>query len=256
MPAKSAPQAYRDDLAFIHDDGFGHFADAGAQSLLEVLGRQQGLVVDLGCGSGILAAAIVEAGYDVLGFDISQAMVDLSRRRVPRGTFRCESILDAKIPSCVAVTAVGEIFNYLFDRRHSLAAVQRVFRRVHDALLPSGVFLFDAALLGRVPGGKRQAYRLADDWACLYEAEENPRRKLLTRRITTFRRVGDSYRRDSEVHRLRLFERRELVEPLTKLGFSVRAVRRYGTLKFPPGYVGFIARKTPVPPSAEARRNA
>jgi SAM-dependent methyltransferase len=247
MKAESAGNAYGSDLAYIHDAGFGAFAEAAAQTLLALLRRggvRGGLVVDLGCGSGILASVAATAGYDVLGFDISPNMVELSRRRVRRGTFRRASLLDAEIPSCVAVTAVGEIFNYLFDRRHSLARLKKLFRRVHRALAPGGLFLFDVALIGRVPEGWRRSYTEADDWACLFEAEENARQKLLTRRITTFRKVGGAFRRDHEVHRLRLFERDELLAPLRKLGFRVRTVRRYGELSFPPGYVGFIARKS------------
>jgi SAM-dependent methyltransferase len=244
--AEPADNAYRADLAYIHDAGFGSFALAASQTLLGLLraqGVRAGRVVDLGCGSGILAAALVKAGYDVLGFDISSAMVELSRRRVPRATFRRASVLDAEIPPCAAVTAVGEIFNYLFDPRQSPAQLTKIFRRVHRALAPNGVFLFDAALLGRVPGGTRRSYNEDADWACLFEAREDKRKKLLTRRITTFRRVGGVYRRASEVHRLRLYERQELLAPLEKLGFRVRTVRSYGAVKFPPGYLGFIARK-------------
>ena len=83
--------AYRDDLAYIHDAGFGGFAQAAAPVLVETLRRNgimYGLVIDLGCGSGILSHAISEAGYDVLGIDISDAMVAMARRRVPRGQFR------------------------------------------------------------------------------------------------------------------------------------------------------------------------
>src|SRR5882757_1954445 len=66
--------SYRDDLAHIHDAGFGGFARAAAPVLVEALkagGIDQGLVIDLGCGSGILSRAIYQAGYDVLGVDIS-----------------------------------------------------------------------------------------------------------------------------------------------------------------------------------------
>jgi SAM-dependent methyltransferase len=244
--AKDPDNAYRADLAYIHDAGFGGFAAAAAKLLLGLLRAQRvrtGLVVDLGSGSGILAAALVEAGYDVLGFDISESMVELSRRHVPQGIFCQASILDAEIPTCIAVTAVGEIFNYLFDPRHSLARLNQVFRRVHAALSPGGSFLFDAAFLGRVPGGSRRNFAAGEDWACLFEAQEDPRHKLLTRQITTFRKLGDAYRRDHEVHRLRLYVRRELLTPLRRLGFRVRSLPSYGDLPFPPGYAAFIARK-------------
>jgi SAM-dependent methyltransferase len=244
--AASAASAYGADLAYIHDAGFGSFADAAAKELLARLGEQKvsaGLVVDLGCGSGILAEAVSGAGYDVLGFDISRAMIELARRRAPRATFRHGSALDAKIPSCIAVTAIGEVFNYLFDPRHSLARIAKLFARVHRALVPRGLFLFDAAIVGRVPEGKRRGHTEAEDWACLYEAEEDPRARILTRRITTFRRAGATYRREAEVHKLHLFEVHELLEPLRKAGFRARLLRRYADLEFPPGYVAFAARK-------------
>jgi SAM-dependent methyltransferase len=211
--------------------------------LLRAAKLPAGRVVELGSGSGIQSAIVQAAGYDVAGFDISPAMVAIARRRVPQATFEVASFLDVAIPRCIAVTAVGEIFNYLFDERNSLARLATVFRRVYKALLPGGVFLFDVALVGRVPGGLAKNVRQTDDWTCVFEAEEFADRKALERRITTFRRVGRHYRRDDEIHRLRLYEVDELREPLEQLGFEVRTVRKYGDFTFPPGYRGFIARK-------------
>ena len=94
--------AYRDDLAYIHDAGFGRFAQAAGPVLLEELsqrGVKDGLVIDLGCGSGILSRVMSEAGYDVLGIDISSAMIAMARRRVPHGQFRVESLSHGGIPS-------------------------------------------------------------------------------------------------------------------------------------------------------------
>jgi hypothetical protein len=44
--------AYRDDLAYIHDAGFGGFARQAGQVLVDALARRgitEGLVIDLGC---------------------------------------------------------------------------------------------------------------------------------------------------------------------------------------------------------------
>ncbi len=63
-------QAYKADLAYIHDVGFSQFAQHAAAGLLDILRRARitrGRVVDLGCGSGIWAAELIDAGYDVLG---------------------------------------------------------------------------------------------------------------------------------------------------------------------------------------------
>ncbi len=250
MPTRrGAEKAYDADLAYVHDAGFGSFAEAAARFLCQQLARRgirSGKIVELGCGSGIQAAAMSNAGYEIVGYDISPAMVRLAKTRAPAGEFHCRSFLDAAIPNCQVVTAVGEIFNYLFDERNSLAGLKKVFRRVYSALDGGGVFLFDVALVGRIPGGHHRAYTDQNNWACLYDGREDSRGKSLTRRITTFRRDGRHYRRDQEIHRLRLYERNELLEPLRSIGFRVRSLRSYDTLKFPPGYLAFLCHKPPL----------
>ena len=59
-------------------------------------------------------------GYAVLGVDISAAMVTIARQRVPEGQFVAGSFLDFKVPECRAVTALGEVFNYWFNKRNGL----------------------------------------------------------------------------------------------------------------------------------------
>jgi SAM-dependent methyltransferase len=46
-----------------------------------------GLVLDVGCGTGQLGAAIASEGYDVFGVDLSPAMVARARERGLAGTF-------------------------------------------------------------------------------------------------------------------------------------------------------------------------
>jgi len=240
------PSPYRDDLAFIHDAGFGHFAASAAGVLLDALknkGVRTGTVVDLGCGSGILSQAVSDAGYDVLGVDLSSAMLDLARQRAPRAEFRQGSVLDTELPPCVAVTAVGEIVNYLFDTTNGVRKLRRLFRRVHAALVPGGVFLFDIATPGRVPhpSGVWKSHVGAADWSVLVTAEEDRKRNLLTRHIVSFRKVGELYRRDEEVHRLRLIPRTDAAKMLREVGFRVRVLRAYGSQALPKGMIAFQA---------------
>lgn len=237
--------AYNDDLAYIHDVGFGAFARGAAPGLMEILRRRgltEGLVVDLGCGSGIWARALVDAGYDVLGLDLSAAMIEIARRRVPEGDFRTGSFLQAALPPCEAVTALGEIFNYLFDATNSFNELGRLFRRIYDALRPGGLLVFDVAEPGR-GRGPRQRHFEGEDWAILTTYEEDTTTQRLTRRIVTFRKEGACYRRDEEVHQLQLYHGADVAAELRRVGFRVRIIRGYGQQRFPRSYVGFLARK-------------
>jgi SAM-dependent methyltransferase len=231
----------------MHDAGFGRFARGAAGIMLDELRRggvNRGLVVDLGCGSGILSEQLAGAGFDVLGIDLSESMIALARQRVPAGAFRVESLLTVELPSCIAVAGVGECFNYLFDERHSPEGVRQVLARAFAALLPGGILVFDVAEPGRVPGGGTQkSFIEGDDWAVLVTVEEDRERALLTRHITSFRKIGELYRRDHEVHRLRLLPRSDVVSWLQEIGFQVQVLDHYESVSFPVGYVGFLARK-------------
>lgn len=239
---------YREDLAYVHDAGFGQLARSAAAVLIEELaqhGTRHGLVVDLGCGSGITAQALCATGYDVLGIDISPDLIAIARTRVPHGQFQAGSFLRVAIPPCVAVTAIGECFNYVFDSGNTTAERLRLFRHVYTALVAGGVFLFDVATPGRVPGGgPLRTYTEGEDWVVLMTAEEDPHERQLTRRITTFRQVGELYRRAQEVHRLHLFDHTELLQQLQSVGFGVQVLAGYGPSAFAPGHAGFLARKS------------
>src|SRR5919199_3976758 len=103
--------AYREDLAHIHHLGFGQLAKNAAEVLLNALRNSaidKGTVVDLCCGSGLLAGELTTAGYDVLGIDISEALLDIAKEHAPSAHFRKESIWKSELPSCVAVAAIGE----------------------------------------------------------------------------------------------------------------------------------------------------
>jgi SAM-dependent methyltransferase len=239
--------SYGDDLAYIHNSGFGDFARNAAPGILDILrsaGISSGLVVDLGCGSGIWARELLTAGYDVFGVDISEAMIRLARRNAPGGKFLRASMLDVAIPSCAAVTALGECVNYAFDRKNSSRTLARLFRRVYKALQPGGIFIFDAAGPGRL-GATSPVRRWAEgnDWAMLLHAEQDSARMTLTRRIVTFRRIGKQYRRSEEIHKLRLYSPADIIALLERSGLPAQTLRGYGHLSLVPGHTAFLAHR-------------
>lgn len=236
---------YGNDLAHIHDDGYGGFSRSAAPGLLEHLRRAgiaDGLVVDLGCGSGIWARALVDAGYRVLGIDQSKAMIRLAKTRVPEGKFRTASFVDAELPRCRAVTSLGEPLCYLLDDRNGPAPLQQLFRRVFRALEPGGLFLFDIAE-PELGTEVVQRHRIGDDWAILVDYERDPKANRFARKMVFFRKHGRGYRRGEEVHWLRLYRAADLADDLRRIGFAVRVRRRYGDFQLPQHHAALIARK-------------
>src|SRR5918911_4864349 len=162
---------YKEDLAYIHDVGHSDFALKSAPDILEILSRskiQEGLVVDLGCGSGLWAQELTKAHYHVLGIDISESMIDIARRRVPDAEFRIGSLFKADIPSCSAVTSLGECLNYLFDPENDRQTLVQLFRRIYGALTPGGVFVFDISEQGKLTQGTTtKGFSEGKDWIIL-----------------------------------------------------------------------------------------
>jgi SAM-dependent methyltransferase len=237
---------YNEDLAYIHDVGFRDYALKSAPGILEILTARQiptGLIVDLGCGSGLLAELLDRVGYQVLGIDISPAMISIAKERLPTAEFRVESLFTAEIPACAAVVSIGECLNYAFVD-NSDRVLNDLFQRIYRALIPGGIFIFDVVTPGQVPAGEVvKNFTQGQDWIVLVEKQEDLNRQILTRRIITFRQIGELYRRSEEVHLQRLFDVESIVATLDRIGFRVEIIDRYGEFKLPPARVAFILQK-------------
>jgi SAM-dependent methyltransferase len=239
---------YKEDLAYIHDVGHSDYAIKSAPGILEFLAQnniREGLVVDLGCGSGLSALELTKAHYQVLGVDISESLIAIARTRVPSAEFQVESLFKIDIPSCNAVISIGECLNYLFDRDNNFQILIQLFERVYNALISGGVFIFDIAEPGQVIEGKRvKSFTEGKDWVVLIEKEEDREKSVLSRRLITFRKVGEYYRRDDELHYLRLYKAADIAEKLKQVGFTVESMSSYGDYNLPRTHVAFVARKS------------
>lgn len=216
---------YDADLAGIHDEGFDLWVRRAMPFVLERLraaGIGDGLVVELGCGSGISSAALLAAGYDVLGVDVSAAMLALARERAPGGRFVQASAHDVELPAgAAAVTAIGEVVNY----GPGPASLAPLFARLAEAISPGGLLVFDAAGPGREPDGRRSIRHDGEGWSIELESVEDGERRTLTRRIV----VERDGRRSEEVHRLRLYDPDEVLAWLRVAGFEpVERLDSYG----------------------------
>jgi hypothetical protein len=115
--------------------------------------------------------------------------------------------------------------------------------RIHAALAPAGVLLFDAAGPGRVAGDEALKTHVdGGDWALLMNAVEDREMRRVTRCITSFRRVGELFRRDDECHELDLLPPEELLADLEAAGFTTQLLDDYAGHAMPPGLQGFLAR--------------
>ena len=92
---------------------------------------------------------------------------------------------------------------------------------------------------GRIVPNPREAVFETADAVCVLRATEASGRA--DRRITTFRRHGEHWRRTDEHHPLVLFEPARVRERLEAAGFDVAEADGYGALQLPPGWTAFEA---------------
>ena len=184
---------YRHDLALVHHRGFGFHADGCAPDLIELLApvrERDGLVLEIGCGSGLLTRHLVDAGCRVLATDASPAMLELARETAPGAeAFAMMRLPDDPVPECDAVVGVGHPLNYLPDAGLDRAGAASRWR---GRCGPSGVFATDLEDLewatARVDVHEQS--RLGDDWAIITRYE-NPTPDRYVRDMTTFVRNDD-----------------------------------------------------------------
>jgi SAM-dependent methyltransferase len=237
---------YRRDLARIHHLGFGFHADAcapGIIALLEPVRDRGGLVLELGCGSGLLTRHLVDAGYRVIATDASPAMLEIAADNVPDAEDLRPIVLpDDPLPAADAVVSVGHVLNYLSDE----AAIDRALVAAADALGPGGVLALDLCDLewGRARRDPPSAGWVGDDWA-LVSRFSVPSPDRFVREMTTFLRSGDgTWRRDDERHDNVLIDTSRVPALLAAHGVQARIAPSFGAEHLPAGLVTAIGQRT------------
>lgn len=136
-----------DGFAQIYDRHWGPRNAAAATEMLECILfpriPPEAKILDLCCGAGHVSAVLGRRGFDVVGLDLSRALVDLAKTNAPRSRFE---VADAR------AFTLGEKFDAVISLSDSLNHImtademQAVFRNVHGCLAPGGTFLFDLNL--------------------------------------------------------------------------------------------------------------
>ena len=121
--------------------------DAWAAYLTDVLREQDiadGLVCELGCGTGAMTERLSAAGYDMIGIDSSEEMLEaaLEKKDISGADilYLQQDMRSFELYGTVrAVVSVCDCMNYLTEE----ADLLQVFRLVNNYLDPGGLFLFD-----------------------------------------------------------------------------------------------------------------
>jgi SAM-dependent methyltransferase len=242
--SREAPY-YRADLALIHHLGFGFHADDCAPGILELLEPvrdRDGLVVELGCGSGLLTRYLIDAGHRVIATDASPSMLEIARGYAGDALEIRRLVLpDDQIPEADAIVSVGHVLSYLPDAD----AIDRALIATAGALRPGGVLAVD---LCDLTWGSERVDALprgwvGEDWALVTETSV-PSPDRFVRQMAIFMRNDDgTWRRDDERHDNVLIETDRVPELLARHGVEAEVGDRFGAYQLPPGLRSVIGRR-------------
>lgn len=244
MDVRRSPY-FRRDLALVHHRGFGFHAEmvaAGILKLLEPVRARNGLVVELGCGSGLLTRHLVDAGHRVIATDASPAMLELAQESAPGVERFAQLVLpDDEIPGCDAIVAVGHPFSYLPDEE----SIDRAFIAAAEALRPGGVLAIDVCDLewGVTRQGAPNLGRVGEDWAIITEFSM-PSPARFVRQMAVFVRNEDGmWRRDDERHDNVLIDTSRLPELLAAHQIDATVAVSFGAETLPAGLRAVIGHR-------------
>jgi SAM-dependent methyltransferase len=235
---------YRRDLALIHHLGYGFHADLcapGILALLEPIRARDGLVLELGCGSGLLTRFLLDAGHRVLATDASPAMLALAEGHAPGAELRQLVLPDDPLPPADAVVSIGHVMSYLPTE----VAVDRALAAAAAAVRPGGVLAVDLCDLrwGEVRRDVPLHAQVLDDWAIVTRFSM-PTPARYVREMTTFVREGDGrWRRADERHDNVLVDTAPIPARLATLGIRAEVWPSFGSETLPDGLVAIVGHR-------------
>lgn len=117
---------------------------AWIQGILKEYGITDGLVLDLGCGTGSMTELLAGCGYDMIGIDNSEEMLNLAmKKREQSGCdilYLLQDMTEFELYGTVrAIVSACDSINYILDEDE----LREVFRLANNYLDPDGILLFD-----------------------------------------------------------------------------------------------------------------
>ena len=112
--------------------------------LLKEYKINDGLVLDLGCGTGNMTELLASGGYDMIGIDNAEEMLEIAmEKRAESGhdiLYLLQDMREFELYGTVkAIVSICDSINYITEEEELL----EVFRLVNNYLDPQGVFIFD-----------------------------------------------------------------------------------------------------------------
>lgn len=185
----------------------------------------EGLVLDLGCGTGTLTELLAKMGYDMIGIDGSEDMLAEAMEKRPQDLdilYLCQDIREFELYGTVkAVISSCDTLNYITDEEDLL----EVFRLVNNYLEPDGVFMFDMnapekyekVLADNVFAENR------DDASFIWENTFDEKSRINEYALTLFIQDDESglFEKIEEQHYQKAYSREDISELLEKAGFEI-----------------------------------
>lgn len=227
--------------------------DAWASYLTKSLkeyGVCDGLVLELGCGTGTMTELLAESGYDMIGVDNAEEMLaEAMEKREESGhdiLYLLQDMEKFELYGTVrAVISVCDSLNYITEEEDLL----HVFSLVNNYLDPKGTFIFDMNTVYKYREmlGNTTIAENREEGSFIWENEYDEETGMNIYGLTLFLPREDGlYEKTEEVHYQKAYSEEKIKELLEKAGMEVVAVYDAYT-KNPPsaksGRLTFVARE-------------
>ena len=206
-------------------------------ALLKEYNVTDGLVLDLGCGTGTMTELLASKGYDMIGVDYSEDMLEIAmEKREASGydiLYLLQDMREFELYGTVrAVVSICDSVNYITEEED----LEEVFRLVNNYLDPKGVFIFDfktlynyQTILGdRTIAEKREECSFI--WDNYYYEDEKINEYELTLCIQD---EGDMYRKFEEIHYQKAYTLEEMIRLVKASGLEFVAAYDAFTMNAP-----------------------
>ncbi len=193
------------------------------RSLLKKFEINDGLLLDLGCGTGTLTELLAKEGYDMIGVDVSEDMLqEAIEKRAESGLpilYLLQDMREFELYGTVrAVVSICDSLNYILDYEDLV----QVFSLVNNYLDPEGVFIFDLNTEAKFKSmGDETITEVRDEGSFIWDNEYDEEEKINSYDLTLFiREKEELYRRYQETHFERAWSLDEIKSAITAAGME------------------------------------